>query len=216
MRDRKDGPLRPASWDEALDRIAGTIQATQEASAWSGRDLRRRRADQREELHAGQVRPRGAADAHIDYNGRFCMASAAAAGIKAFGMDRGMPFPLEDIPQTDVILLVGGNPAESLPVMMQYFEEQQRRGGRLIVVDPGSPRPPRGDAASADHAGNRRRARQRPAQRRDPEGSARLRLHRRRGRRGSTPSAVPSPPTGPTGWSGSPAFRPRRSRMPRA
>ena len=49
---------------------------------------------------------------NIDYNGRFCMASAAAAGIKAFGIDRGLPFPLEDIPQTDAILLVGGNPAE--------------------------------------------------------------------------------------------------------
>ena len=35
-----------------------------------------------------------------------------------------------------MILLVGGNPAETLPPMMQYFEEQQRRGGRLIVVDP--------------------------------------------------------------------------------
>ena len=36
---------------------------------------------------------------NIDYNGRFCMASAAAAGIKAFGIDRGLPFPLEDIPR---------------------------------------------------------------------------------------------------------------------
>ena len=85
------------------------------------------------------------------------MASAAAAGIKAFGLDRGLPFPLEDIPETDVILLVGGNPAETLPVMMQYFEEQQRRGGRLIVVDPRR-HPDRrdGDAASAAHAGHRR------------------------------------------------------------
>ena len=30
----------------------------------------------------------------IDYNGRFCMSSAAAASIKAFGIDRGLPFPL--------------------------------------------------------------------------------------------------------------------------
>ena len=43
---------------------------------------------------------------HIDYNGRFCMASEAAAGIKAFGMDRGLPFPLEDIAGH------GGHPAD--------------------------------------------------------------------------------------------------------
>ena len=38
----------------------------------------------------------------IDYNGRFCMSSAAAAGIRAFGLDRGLPFPLADLEQADV------------------------------------------------------------------------------------------------------------------
>jgi assimilatory nitrate reductase catalytic subunit len=54
----------------------------------------------------------------------------------ALGIDRGLPFPLEDIPEAELILVVGANPAEALPVMMQYFDEQQRRGGRLVVVDP--------------------------------------------------------------------------------
>ncbi len=33
----------------------------------------------------------------IDYNGRFCMSSAATAANRAFGIDRGLPFPLADI-----------------------------------------------------------------------------------------------------------------------
>ena len=33
----------------------------------------------------------------IDYNGRLCMSSAAAASIRSLGIDRGMPFPLADI-----------------------------------------------------------------------------------------------------------------------
>ena len=75
--------------------------------------------------------------ANIDYNGRFCMSSAAAGGIDArFGLDRGLPFPLDDIPHAEVILLVGGNVAETMPPIMQYFEAQQRNGGTLIVVDP--------------------------------------------------------------------------------
>ena len=37
--------------------------------------------------------------ASIDYNGRFCMSSAAAAANRAFGIDRGLPFPLADIPE---------------------------------------------------------------------------------------------------------------------
>jgi assimilatory nitrate reductase catalytic subunit len=64
------------------------------------------------------------------------MASAAAANIRAFGLDRGLPFPIADIPDAEVIVLVGANPAETMPPIMQYFEEQQKRGGKLIVVDP--------------------------------------------------------------------------------
>jgi assimilatory nitrate reductase catalytic subunit len=64
------------------------------------------------------------------------MSSAAAASKKAFGLDRGLPFPLEDIPFADVILLVGSNIAETMPPLMQYFLQQRARGGTLIVVDP--------------------------------------------------------------------------------
>ena len=64
------------------------------------------------------------------------MSSAAAAALKAFGLDRGLPFPIDDIATASVILLVGANPAETMPPIMQYFEAQQRAGGRLIVVDP--------------------------------------------------------------------------------
>jgi len=64
------------------------------------------------------------------------MSSAAAASIKAFGIDRGLPFPLTDIAHSDTILLVGSNLAETMPPVMQYFQEQKSHGGSLIVVDP--------------------------------------------------------------------------------
>ncbi|MCS7270905.1 MAG: molybdopterin-dependent oxidoreductase, partial [Gemmataceae bacterium] len=73
---------------------------------------------------------------HIDYNGRYCMSSAAAASLRAFGIDRGLPFPISDIPLARTILLVGGNPFETLPPMAYWFEQQRRNGGRLIVADP--------------------------------------------------------------------------------
>ena len=74
--------------------------------------------------------------ANIDYNGRFCMSSAAAAGIRSLGIDRGLPFPVEDIAGADVVLIMGDNPAETMPPMMQYFDAQRANGGRLIVADP--------------------------------------------------------------------------------
>jgi assimilatory nitrate reductase catalytic subunit len=73
---------------------------------------------------------------HIDYNGRFCMSSAAAANNRAFGIDRGLPFPVSDIADAEVILLSGSNAADTLPPIMQWFERQKEAGGRLIVADP--------------------------------------------------------------------------------
>jgi len=83
---------------------------------------------------------------HIDYNGRFCMASAATALQQTFGIDRGLPFPLEDLAGAEVVLLVGANPAETMPPLMQYLDRQKARGGSLIVVDPR--RTPTADAAT--------------------------------------------------------------------
>jgi assimilatory nitrate reductase catalytic subunit len=73
---------------------------------------------------------------HIDYNGRFCMSSAAAAAQRALGIDRGLPFPVADIAKAEVVLLIGTNPAETMPPLMQYFDEQRAAGGQLIVADP--------------------------------------------------------------------------------
>ena len=64
------------------------------------------------------------------------MSSGAAAAIQAFGIDRGLPFPVQDIAGADVILLAGSNVAETMPPIMQYFGAQLRNGGRLIVSDP--------------------------------------------------------------------------------
>src|SRR5713226_3995755 len=47
-----------------------------------------------------------------------------------------MPFPMQDIAETDAIFMIGSNPAETLPPIMQYFEAQRDRGGQFIVADP--------------------------------------------------------------------------------
>ncbi|MGI4745754.1 MAG: molybdopterin oxidoreductase family protein [Janthinobacterium lividum] len=137
VRDRKGGPLRPASWDEALDRIVAGIQRIQAThgpnamAVFGGGGLTNEKA-----YLLGKFARLALRTGNIDYNGRFCMASAAAAGLRAFGIDRGLPFPLEDIPGAETILIAGSNPAETMPPIMQYFEAQRARGGKLIVSDP--------------------------------------------------------------------------------
>ena len=68
--------------------------------------------------------------AMIDYNGRFCMSSAATACNKAFGIDRGLPFPLADLAESEAILLVGSNPAATMPPAMQFFDAGRAAGAR--------------------------------------------------------------------------------------
>ena len=137
VRDGKAGALRPASWDEALGRVAGGIRAIQSAhgadamAVFGGGGLTNEKA-----YLLGKFARLGLGTANIDYNGRFCMASAAAAGLRAFGIDRGLPFPLSDIPGADAVLIVGGNPAETMPPIMQWFEAMRANGGKLIVADP--------------------------------------------------------------------------------
>jgi assimilatory nitrate reductase catalytic subunit len=137
IRDRRGAPLRSASWEEALDRV---IAAIERAQAQYGRDavgmfgggsLTNEKA-----YLLGKFARVALRTSQIDYNGRFCMSSAAAASLKAFGIDRGLPFPLADIARAETVLLIGSNLAETMPPVMQYFQEQKERGGALIVVDP--------------------------------------------------------------------------------
>jgi len=137
VRDRPRGSLRPATWEEALDRITGAIRNIQKkygrdaVGVFGGGGLTNEKA-----YALGKFARVALRTSQIDYNGRFCMSSAAAASLKAFGIDRGLPFPLADIPLADTILLVGSNVAETMPPVMQYFQQQKKRGGSLIVVDP--------------------------------------------------------------------------------
>lgn len=146
VRDDRDAPLRTATWNEALERIVVAFQKAQTdhgrdaVGCFGGGGLTNEKAYQLGKFARVALRTSA-----IDYNGRFCMSSAAAASNRSFGIDRGLPFPLADVARADVILLVGGNPAETMPPAMRYFDEGRARGARHIVVDPRR-------TATADHA----------------------------------------------------------------
>lgn len=72
---------------------------------------------------------------YIDYNGRLCMVSAAAANKKAFGVDRASN-PFSDIPLADVIWIGGANVAECAPITTSYVWQARDNGARVINVDP--------------------------------------------------------------------------------
>src|SRR5437763_13714723 len=80
--------------------------------------------------------PAGCGRRHRAYNGRFCTSSAAAAGLRGFGVDRGLPCPLADLAGADTLVLVGANVTETMPPLARYLTEQSDAGGTLVVIDP--------------------------------------------------------------------------------
>ena len=125
------------SWDEAFDRVAHGMRAAQSRYGVDAAGLFGSGALTNEKAYLlGKLARVGLGTASIDYNGRFCMSSAAAANNRAFGIDRGLPFPVAEIAHAEVILLAGSNLAETMPPIMQYFDAQRRTQGKLIVVDP--------------------------------------------------------------------------------
>lgn len=132
----EDGELHERGWDEALDLVAARlrgIRASHGADAvgvFGGGGLTNEKAYQ-----LGKFARLALGTSRIDYNGRFCMSSAAAAGNRAFGVDRGLPFPLEDLDGASTVLLLGSNPAETMPPFIGHLAGAQAAGG-LVVVDP--------------------------------------------------------------------------------
>ncbi|MET0792838.1 MAG: molybdopterin oxidoreductase family protein [Polyangiaceae bacterium] len=132
-----DGRLTPTSWDSALDFIAERILALQKAHGAASVGTFGSGALTNEKAYLlGKFTRVALKSPNIDYNGRYCMSSAAAGANRAFGIDRGLPFPVSDIAETGTLLLWGSNCAETMPPIMQWVYEQQARGGKLIVVDP--------------------------------------------------------------------------------
>ena len=132
----EDDELHPATWDAALDLIATRLTALraehgpQSVAVFGGGGLTNEKAYQ-----LGKFARTVLCTPFIDYNGRFCMASAAAGANRTLGVDRGLPFPLTDLRTAEAIMLLGSNLAETMPPSVQHLAHTRGRGG-LVVVDP--------------------------------------------------------------------------------
>lgn len=131
-----DGVHRPISWEHALDVAVAAVKdararyGADAVGVFGGGGLTNEKA-----YMLGKFARLALGTSRIDYNGRFCMSSAAAAGMRAFGVDRGLPFPLEALDSASTILMLGSNVAETMPPFVQHLKGTRDAGG-LIVVDP--------------------------------------------------------------------------------
>ncbi|GGM42299.1 molybdopterin oxidoreductase [Longimycelium tulufanense] len=136
LRRSREAPPHPVSWDEALDYVTERIRDIQRQRGLDAVALFGGGGLTNEKTYAlGKFARVALRTSQVDYNGRFCMSSAAAAGIRVFGIDRGLPFPVTDLDDADAVLLVGGNVAETMPPFSQHLRRAVDLGG-LVVIDP--------------------------------------------------------------------------------
>jgi assimilatory nitrate reductase catalytic subunit len=128
---------QPTSWSHALKNIAQQIKELQAeygkdaVAVYGGGSLTNEVS-----YLLGKFTRVALQSKYIDYNGRFCMSSAAAASNQAFGVDRGMTMPLTEIPNAKYLILAGTNIAECQPTMMPYLLEAKKNGAIIVTIDP--------------------------------------------------------------------------------
>lgn len=133
---KRNGMFERASWEEAFDLIVSRFKGLQEKygkdsiAVYSGSSLTTEKT-----YLVGKFARVGLGTRYIDYNGRLCMASAAAGNNKAFGIDRAAN-PWSDIPFAEVLIIAGANCAETFPIINGFLWKQRDNGGVWIVIDP--------------------------------------------------------------------------------
>ncbi|MCB0828026.1 MAG: formate dehydrogenase subunit alpha [Solirubrobacterales bacterium] len=133
---REDGELRPASWEQALERIVselGRIKTAHGPDAIAG--LASSRATN-EDCYAMQRLMRAAIGTNnIDNCSRVCHSPTSFALRRSFGLS-GATGSFTDIDRAEVALMIGVNPTQGHPVVGARIKQAALRGCRLITIDP--------------------------------------------------------------------------------
>lgn len=133
---REAGVFRPASWDEALERVAVAFrEALSEAGPRAVGVISCARATN-EDNYAAQKFARAVLGTHnIDHCARICH-SPSVAGLSLTLGSGAMSASIADIDHADLILLIGADATENHAMIGARILRAQARGARLVVVDP--------------------------------------------------------------------------------
>ncbi|MFZ3588054.1 formate dehydrogenase subunit alpha [Bacillus sp. DJP31] len=134
---KKNGQFVEATWEEALNLIEINYKRLQgeygkdALSVFGGVSMTNEKC-----YLVGKYARAVLGTRFIDYNGRFCMSSAAGGFMKTLGIDRGSTLPWPELEHSDCFFMAGTNTAECHPTSIQWIWKAKDKGAKLIVVDP--------------------------------------------------------------------------------
>jgi len=127
-------PFEDASWDRAINLISKVITNSQPARIgfYSAGQILVEDYYVANKLFKGFI-----GTSNIDSNSRTCIASSVVALQKALGIDL-VPSAMQDVLDTDLIILIGANPAEAHVVFYEKYIKKavKKLGKKLVVIDP--------------------------------------------------------------------------------
>jgi molybdopterin-dependent oxidoreductase alpha subunit len=132
LRERGNTGFRRITWDEAYNRIAQRIRAT---------DPRRvaffvtSRGVTNEVYYMAQKVARFLGTNHVDNAARLCHSPSGAAMKATLGVGAST-CSYKDWYEADVVVFFGSNPANDQPVSTKYLHEAKKLGMKVILVNP--------------------------------------------------------------------------------
>lgn len=132
---RRDGQLRPASWEEALDLVASKfsdIKTTHGPQSLAGISSARCTT---EENYLFQKLMRSLGTNNIDHCARLCHAPTVAGLATVLGSG-AMTNTIGEIEGAGTIFVIGSNTSETHPVIGYRVRKAVKKGAKLIVADP--------------------------------------------------------------------------------
>ncbi len=131
--------FREASWDEALDLVAGRLHSIKETHGPGALAGFGSAKCSNEEAYLFQKLMRAVLGTNnVDHCTRLCHASSVAALLETIGSG-AVTDVFGHALLADVLLLAGTNTTGNHPVAATFFKQAARRGTRLIVIDPRRP-----------------------------------------------------------------------------
>jgi len=132
IRENIDDDYKITSWDNAIEKIANAIENSSKDKIGfylSGQLLT-------EDYYVANKLGKGFIGTNnVDTNSRTCMSSAVSAHKKAFGIDY-VPVRMNDIFESDLLILTGANTAEAHVVFHNKIKKAKKEGLKVIVIDP--------------------------------------------------------------------------------
>jgi formate dehydrogenase major subunit len=128
--------FREATWEEALDRAAAGLKKIRDRDGSAALAGFGSAKCSNEEAYLFQKLVRaGFGTNNVDHCTRLCHASSVAALLEGVGSG-AVSATFNEVKNSDVIVVIGANPAENHPVAATYFKQAAKRGAKLIVMDP--------------------------------------------------------------------------------